>query len=99
MSELYTVADPAPRLSVVRVGTDRHGRPVPVCTPEAFTDYVCEWRRLDPNGWHFPWEIEITPTRVYYEDTEWTLDADGTFTLTDWAVWQVEPTAHPAPMA
>ena len=93
MSELYTVADPAPRLSAVRVATDGHGYPVPVCTPAAFIDYVTAWHREDPNGWHFPWEIEVTPSRVYYEDAEWERHADGTFTLTDWAAWEVCPTA------
>ncbi len=99
MSELFTVADPAPRLSVVRVGTDRHGRPVPVCTPQAFTDYVTAWHREDPNGDFNTAAIVTTATSVYYEDMTWTLNEDGTFTLTDWAAWQVEPTDHPAPTA
>ena len=99
MSELFTVADPAPRLSAVRVGRDAAGRPVPVCTPAAFMDYVAAWHREDPNGWHFPEQIEVTPSHVYYEDAEWELHADGTFTLTDWAAWQVEPTVRPAPTA
>lgn len=98
MSELYTVADPAPRLSAARVARTPAGAPLPVCTHEAFTDYVCEWRRIDPNGWHFPDEIEVTPTHVFYEDAEWERHADGTFTLTDWAAWQVCPTVQPAPM-
>ena len=93
MSELYTVADPAPRLSAVRVARTSAGHPVPVCTPEAFMDYVQAWHREDPNGWHFPDDIRVTPTHVYYEDAEWELNSDGTFTLTDWAAWQVCPTA------
>ena len=96
MSELFTVADPAPRLSAVRVGRDAAGRPVPVCTPAAFTDYVCEWHREDPNGDFNPAAIVTTSTRVYYEDMTWELHADGTFTLSRWAEWQVDPTVQPA---
>lgn len=71
MSERFTVADPAPRLSAARVARTPAGAPVPVCTPEAFLDYVQAWHREDPNGWHFPDEIEVTPSHVYYGDAEW----------------------------
>ena len=96
MSELFTVASPAPRLSAVRVARTPAGHPVPVCTPAAFLDYVTAWHREDPNGWHFPEQIEITSSSVCYGDAEWELHPDGTFTLTGWAAWQVEPTVQPA---
>ena len=99
MSELYTVASPAPRLSAVRVGRDAAGRPVPVCTPQAFMDYVAAWHREDPNGDFNPAAIVVTPARVYYEDMTWKRHEDGTFTLSRWAEWQVEPTVRPAPTA
>ena len=99
MSELFTVADPAPRLSAVRVARTPAGHPVPVCTPAAFIDYVTAWHHEDPNGWHFPEQIEVTSSSVYYGDAEWDLHEDGTFTLTDWAAWQVDPTVQPAPTA
>ena len=93
MSELFTVADPAPRLSAVRVARTPAGHPVPVCTPAAFTDYVAAWHHEDPNGDFDPEGIVTTATHVLYEDAEWELNSDGTFTLTDWAAWQVDPTA------
>ena len=71
MSERFTVADPAPRLSAARVARTPAGAPLPVCTPEAFTDYAQAWHYEDPNGWHFPEQIEVTPSHVYYENTEW----------------------------
>ena len=43
MSELFTVADPAPRLSAVRVARTPDGAPLPVCTPAAFIDWAA-WR-------------------------------------------------------
>ena len=93
MSELYTVADPAPRLSAVRVARTPDGAPMPVCTPEAFTDYIMAWHREDPNGDFDPDAVVTTATHVYYEDMAWALHSDGTFTLSRWAAWRVEPTA------